>query len=159
MSLTIKQSEALQMQDAGLTYKQIADVLGISEQAVQVRLARARHHLGIPQLRLRRPATEPTERQEQVLALKSEGLQTKQIAERLGINSVTVKRHVSNARIRAEKYTRHIRITREFEVTSEEPLIDLEIREIFSTASDKRIDAHLLKSDFEWIDQPEQEQV
>lgn len=153
--ITAKQSEALEMQDAGLTYKQIADLLGITETAVQLRLARARHHLGIPELRLRKQTTEPTERQGQVLELKSQGLKTKQIADQLGINRKTVKQHIRNSRIRAEKYTRHFRITREFEVTSEEPLINLEIKEIFSTASGKRIDARLLKSDFEWIDQQE----
>lgn len=103
MSITPKQAEALEMQNEGLTYKQIADLLGITETAVEARLARARHRLDIPVLRLRKRATGPTQRQEQVLSLRSKGLTYRQIAAKLAINRETVKQHIRNARIRAEE--------------------------------------------------------
>lgn len=103
MQITPKQSEALELQNAGLTYSQIAEKLDISVAAVEFRLRRARNRLGIPILRIRAKSTEPTQRQEQVIGLKSQGLKTSQIAERLGIHSVTVIQHLRNARIRGEE--------------------------------------------------------
>ncbi len=102
MKLTPKQSEALQMQESGLTYSQIAEQLGISTEAVNVRLAKARRQLGLPVLRLR-AKSQLTSRQKQVLKLKEQGLKNSQIAERLGIKPITVKEHARNAKRRVEE--------------------------------------------------------
>jgi hypothetical protein len=51
-----------------------------------------------------------------------------------------------------EQYTRSIRITREFEVSSKDPLITLDIQEIFSTEQGKKVDVRLINSHIEILD-------
>jgi len=103
MNITPKQAEALQMQNEGLTYFEIAEQLGISQEAVSVRLMRARKRLGLPELRIRNDqANKLTKRQEQVLELKQQGFTSRQIANKLGIEKITVKEHVRNAKRRVK---------------------------------------------------------
>ena len=98
-AITIKQAEALQMQEEGLTYQQISDVLGISEQAVSDRLARARRHLNGTKAPKRSQAGKKLfPREQELLDLKRQGLSHVQIAERMGISERTVKNYMNNIR-------------------------------------------------------------
>jgi DNA-binding CsgD family transcriptional regulator len=97
--MTPKQSEALELQEQGLTYSQIADQLDISETAVNDRLARARRHLNGTKAPKRSQAGKKLfPREAELLDLKRQGLSHVQIAERMDISIRTVKNYMNNIR-------------------------------------------------------------
>jgi DNA-directed RNA polymerase specialized sigma24 family protein len=91
---TTKQAEALLLQYQGLTYRQIADQLRISREAVSSRLMRARGTIGS------KGSKTLTERESEMVALQQQGLTYRQIAERLGISCKGVDTRLASAKRR-----------------------------------------------------------
>ena len=107
--MTPKQSEALELQKQGLTYVEIAYHLGISEAAVNDRLARARRHLnGVKALKKNKYGKKLFPREVELLDLKRQGLSHVQIAEEMHITIRTVKNYMNNIRKKGVQVARRI---------------------------------------------------
>ena len=93
--LTPKQCEALYLQIQGLTYREIADELGISPEAVNGRLKRARHHINGTSPKKDKSRRPLTPREIEVLELRRQGMKRKEIAKKLNISLSRVRNHIS----------------------------------------------------------------
>lgn len=100
--LTSKQIEALELQQQGLTYQQMADRLGITPEAVSYRLIRARRNIARPKdataNKTKPKRAQLTQKEAEVLALREQGLKYQQIADKLGISYKKVKSRLWKAR-------------------------------------------------------------
>jgi DNA-directed RNA polymerase specialized sigma24 family protein len=102
--LTPKQLEALALQEQGLTYWEIADRLGITEDAVSKRLTKARMIRVIENdttvTKIDKIRTELTPQEAEAVELQRQGFTYQQIAEKLHIVKGTVQRRLKSARLR-----------------------------------------------------------
>jgi DNA-binding CsgD family transcriptional regulator len=98
VQLTAKQIEALELQQQGFTYQQMADRLGITPEAVSYRLTNARRRIAIANGETVYNRIQLTQKEAEVLDLQQQGFTRKQIAEKIGIAEKSVDSRLVRAK-------------------------------------------------------------